>query len=241
MSRHTFALYYANAVTFKNSVGSSVSFDDKVLYHRMVHILRFSPGDYCIFFDAQYRYTVRIESVHKKHVELFIESVKKNVSLSPEVTLLLPLLKKQALAEAVYVAVEMGVNAIQLVMTEKAQRKWDGPRELERLQAVVIAACEQAKYFAVPEIRAPLNLHQTLLAVPQESTRIYYDPEGMLMRDVALSSTNSIVVMVGPEGDLTTEEKVLLKKNNFNFVRLTPTVLRSVEAVTLGVGFIRSM
>ena len=45
---------------------------------------------------------------------------------------------------------------------------------------------------------------------------------------------------VGPEGDLTQEEKDYLKQQGFVFCRLTPTVLRARQAVALGLGILRS-
>ena len=45
---------------------------------------------------------------------------------------------------------------------------------------------------------------------------------------------------VGPEGDLTLEEKAYLKQLGFVFCALTPTVLRAQQAVALGLGVLRS-
>jgi len=47
--------------------------------------------------------------------------------------------------------------------------------------------------------------------------------------------------MFGPEGGLTKQEEDLLKENDFEFYVLTPTVLRSVEAVAVGLGSVRSI
>jgi len=47
--------------------------------------------------------------------------------------------------------------------------------------------------------------------------------------------------MVGPEEDLTNQKKEQLKQAKFLFCALTPTVLRSSQAIALGSGIIRSM
>jgi 16S rRNA U1498 N3-methylase RsmE len=49
------------------------------------------------------------------------------------------------------------------------------------------------------------------------------------------------ILFAGPEGDLLDAEKFLLQKVDFHFVRLTPTVLRAQQAITLGAGLVRSM
>jgi RsmE family RNA methyltransferase len=47
--------------------------------------------------------------------------------------------------------------------------------------------------------------------------------------------------MVGPEGDLTHAEKEFLKEKNVVFCRLTPTVIRSKDALMIGLGVLRSL
>ncbi len=48
------------------------------------------------------------------------------------------------------------------------------------------------------------------------------------------------MAVIGPEGDLTKEEKAYLKEQGFLFCALTPTVLRAQQAVALGLGILRS-
>lgn len=49
-----------------------------------------------------------------------------------------------------------------------------------------------------------------------------------------------LILMVGPEGDLIPEKKLLVHAG-FTFCSLTPTVLRSVQAIALGLGMFRSV
>jgi len=51
----------------------------------------------------------------------------------------------------------------------------------------------------------------------------------------------TIMLVVGPEGDLTVDEKKLLSSAHYTACSLTPTVLRSEEAATLAAGIIRCM
>jgi 16S rRNA U1498 N3-methylase RsmE len=58
-----------------------------------------------------------------------------------------------------------------------------------------------------------------------------------------LHSTHSgnILLLVGPEGDLTLEEKEIVRANKFIFCALTPTIMRAVQATGLAAGFVRSL
>ncbi len=49
------------------------------------------------------------------------------------------------------------------------------------------------------------------------------------------------IVVIGPEGGVTDEEQQLLQAIGFDTYTLTPTVLRSVDAVTIALGGIRSI
>lgn len=74
--------------------------------------------------------------------------------------------------------------------------------------------------------------------------KIFFDPEGATLVTVMerlVTTTGQTVLFVGPEGDLTDQEKALLKKHDFIFCALTPTILRACEAIALGAGVVRSI
>ena len=48
-------------------------------------------------------------------------------------------------------------------------------------------------------------------------------------------------MLVGPEGDLTHEEKQFVDDHGFIFCKLTPTIMRAHQAVAVGLGVLRSM
>jgi RsmE family RNA methyltransferase len=63
----------------------------------------------------------------------------------------------------------------------------------------------------------------------------------MTVLERLVKRAGATVLFVGPEGDLTDQEKVLLKQNGFIFCALTPTILRACEAIALGAGVVRSI
>jgi 16S rRNA (uracil1498-N3)-methyltransferase len=74
--------------------------------------------------------------------------------------------------------------------------------------------------------------------------KIFFDPDGATLMTVLerlIKTEGTTVLFVGPEGDLTDQEKVLLKQNGFIFCALTPTILRACEAIALGAGVVRSI
>jgi len=84
-----------------------------------------------------------------------------------------------------------------------------------------------------------------VLATSDSGTRIFCDPTGTdlwtVLKEAHAESPESLTLLVGPEGDLTGEEKELVRSSGFTFCALTPTVLRAHQAVSLITGIIRSV
>lgn len=239
-SAHEFALYVSDFPSVELKKGVVVEFHEPEFVHRVSRVLRLDVDDNVILFNAAYHLSVVIKKISKNGILVELESVGHNKVFKPYITLLLPLLKREALEQAIYSAVELGVNKIQLLITEKVQRHWQ-PKELDRLKHIMIAAAEQSKCFAIPQMVEPI----LLVDLPLSGRIIFFDPEGealadVLTKNIGQGSADSFTVIIGPEGDLTESEKFYLQKQQALFVRLTPTILRAQQAVALGVGILRS-
>ncbi|MCF7900072.1 RsmE family RNA methyltransferase [Candidatus Babeliales bacterium] len=233
MMTHEFAIFYKNFSELNQFIST-----DKDFIHRIIHVLRMKSGDTFIIFNQQYHGFLTLQDLTTKKVTGKLKNFQKNIIHVPHITLFLPVLKKEALSEAVYGAVECGVSAIQLVMTEKIQRSWQGKNELERLERVVIAAAEQAKCFSFPDIKEPISLSAAISSLKSEHI-LCADPEGISLKE--LSINGSCALFLGPEGGLTEKERNDLQVTNAIFFKLTPTILRARQAAVLSIGFLRSL
>lgn len=211
---------------------------DKDLYHRLITILRMQKGERGIFFNnIAYAFFV-IEAITKKNFSVVVTELSDHRPLVPPLILLLPLLKREALEEAIYGAVESGVSEIQLVFTEKVKRSWQGQKEYERLIKMVHAAQEQGKYFSPILLHTPLSLVEAL--EKYHSLPLYFaDPTGISVHSLSIKNCSSLL-LVGPEGDLTEREKELLREKKAYFFSLTPTILRAQQAAIITVALFRS-
>lgn len=229
-NKHEFALFFSE---LKHNKSGHVLLTNGPLVQRIVHVLRLKAEDAVLLFDQKEHAFFKIEKISKKGVTGQLHKKEKNKELKPSITLLLPVLKKEALEQAIYGAVECGVSEIQLVTTEKVQRKWGGQKELERLERIIIAAAEQCKQFAIPFINTPESLE---IVLKNTTIPVFFaDPAGKKIKKV----TQDCAVLVGPEGDLTEDEKELLKKQGVQFFKLTPTILRAQMAAVVSVAMIR--
>lgn len=243
---HEFAFYYPETTHLGSHtiLGALCTIEDRLLCHRVMHVLRIAQGEMFVLFDAHKHMSCVLQSVSERSLKAIVNSYECNTCYAPHITFLLPLLKKEAFEESLYSLTELGVNTIQLVMTKKSYRSWGGQKELERIQRIMQAAAEQSKNFALPLVMAPIQLDVAVDSLPADATKIFFDPEGCRVSNVVSSIQTSLnirlVMSIGPEGDLTADEKNYLDEHGFVFCQLTPTILRARQAVAVSVGLLRS-
>ncbi|HEV2916532.1 MAG TPA: RsmE family RNA methyltransferase [Candidatus Babeliales bacterium] len=237
---HEFALFIANLSAIINT---RFSITQKDIVSRIISVIRLKPGDHIIFFDANLHTKVIIEHISKHSVEVLQLSQADNKELLPPIHVYLPLLKKDDLSDAVTMTTAAGVSTINLVYTQKTQGIWT-KKDKERIERCIIAAAEQSKYFKLPTVYSPVSLQELIIHNPK-SFYIFLDPEGIplytLIETVLANKPQSITIIIGPEGDLTTDEKAFLHKQGITFCALTPTILRSSLAAALSVAIFRSI
>ena len=241
---HEFALYVHQLSTAVGYQSDVLCINDVALIHRIVHVLRLQKEDALVLFDQHMHVKASIQSVSKKAIVCTLGTAVHNKVIAPHITVWLPLLKREAFEEAIYALVELGVNEVQLIHTAKEQRHWAGPKEMQRIHNIMVAAAEQSKNFAMTVLREPCQL-SALFPLDKSIQGLFFDVEGQVLLDVALrmrqEKKEKYIVCVGPEGDLLDTEKFQLQKALFVFTRLTPTILRAQQAVAVGVGAVRSL
>ncbi|MBT3827809.1 16S rRNA (uracil(1498)-N(3))-methyltransferase [bacterium] len=243
MARHNFAVFVDNLKdTITDQVWNSV---DRELCRRVVKILRLKAGDWLTIFDGNQQAFVQLSQVTSKAIVGSVKEFNVVQELTPYITYCLPLLKKDSLEKAIYSLAELGVNRIVPFTSSKTHTLAEQALRYDRLKKILIAACEQAKQLCLPEIAPVMSFDQLLSseALQGASHKIYFDGAGEPVTGLInrLDCSDSICLMSGPEADLSEEEKVSIKKSDFSFTRLTPTVLRAHQAVTIGLGVVRSV
>lgn len=236
-NRHTFACFFQEqSASFSGDV---VTVADKPLYQRVSTVLRLREGDNLILFSTTHVYSGVLEA-EKKNV-IILTAVKRELSssLNPSLVLVLPLLKKSSFEDALYAAAQMGVTEIVPFKTQKSQYKGDFEGERERMTSIMIAACEQAKQFVLPALKSPVTVEVAVKA--EAGQKLLCDVDGEKLSSVLTTSAQkSLALSMGPEGGLTEQERELFIKNGWKPVLFTPSILRSIDMVLVGIGLLRS-
>jgi 16S rRNA (uracil1498-N3)-methyltransferase len=241
---HQFALFFKNlSDSIKNLKKDQLfTIHDEEIVHRIVSVLRLQKDEEIILFDKKIHVFIILQDISKKNIQVLFKEKKETIDLKPKISFILPLLKKEALEESIYSLAEIGAQEIILAITEKSRQNLT-EKELQRLDKILIAAAEQSKNFSMPQVIPP----EYLADIAQKSEKqpiqkLFFDPQGSFINQsfANLTDKKDFILCIGPEGDLTEAEKNQLKKAAFNFISLTPTILRASQAVAIAAGLMRS-
>jgi 16S rRNA (uracil1498-N3)-methyltransferase len=241
-NHHCFALFCRGLSDFLAIGDQQYKTTDKDLLHRIVVVLRMQVADRCILFDRDSNVLCSIGHIDKKEVVFTILNHEKNVPLRPFIRLYLPVLKRNHLEDAVSLAGQVGVSEIQLITTQRSLRTH--VRD-DRLESIMIGACEQAKQFVIPHIYQPIALPYVF---EQDSLKHSFvcAHDGMPFSLLQKTLENNVQkqwecnLFVGPEQDFTPNEYALFTEKNIPLVSLGSVVLQASVAACVCVALLRA-
>ena len=199
--------------------------------HHAARVLRLRDGDAVVLFDGRGgEYDARLAMPGRGRVVAETGERREVERESPlEVTLVQAVSSGDRMDFTIQKAVELGVVAIQPVLTAKSLVRLGGEREQRKLahwKRVAIAACEQCGRNLIPEIGEPMPLER--YQAPQASSNILLSPLGT--RKLSDLARNPVTLAAGPEAGFNAEEEQLLLRAGFAPVRLGPRILRTETA-----------
>ncbi len=206
--------------------------DDNAHYIRTV--LRLKKDQAITLFNSRGgEFLSVINEVSRKRVEVsIVEAIDRTVESPLYVTLGVGISRGDRMDWAVQKAVELGVNNITPLITERCVVKFKAEKKQQRLQHwknIAQHAAEQSGRTIVPEFNDVSAIESWVKA--QKDLKIFLDPlaEQSL---VDLKPDNQCVTLLsGPEGGFSVQERELAIDAGFTPVRLGPRVLRTETAV----------
>lgn len=218
-------LYFAETLGEGDDVALS-----KEQSHYIGTVLRKSEGDSVrIFNGGSGEFRAEITSVSKRAARLEIKEQLRKPLPSPDILLCFAPLRKHRTAFVIEKATELGVRALQPVITARTQF----PKlNLEKMRAQAIEAAEQTERLDIPDIVAPQKL-TALIESWGDRTLIFADEAGDAFPALnALGTINGpAAILIGPEGGFTPQERDLLRSQSFvKPVGLGPRILRADTA-----------
>ena len=185
----------------------------------------------------------KIQTINKQKVTVLLtEAVTANVESPLKIHLGQGISRGEKMDFVIQKAVELGVDQITPLFTERCGVKLNDDRWQKRLQhwrAVAISACEQCGRNKVSEINEPQSLTDWVQSVSAE-LKLICDVETDAKLKNTTDKINSISLLIGPEGGFDPREIKLAEQNKFISLSLGPRVLRTETAAIAAITLMQS-
>jgi 16S rRNA (uracil1498-N3)-methyltransferase len=206
--------------------------------HHVVHVLRLKAGDALTAFNGEgAEHAAVITRIVKGEVVVTVEGGRTVERESPlALTLVQGISRGSRMDYTVQKAVELGVARIEPVLTRRGVVRLDAAGTRQKMthwQAVAIAACEQSGRNRVPGIAEVRGFDEWLAqwrARRGGTLGLLLEPEAPRRLTELPRPAQDVVLLAGPEGGLTGDERDAAERAGLTPVRLGPRVLRTETA-----------
>lgn len=197
-------------------------------------VLRMKAGEKVIIFTGNnYQYLATIINDNKRSIDVKINDknlVNRESNLS--IHLAQCISKSDKMEFVVQKAVELGVNSITPILSERCNVHLDAKRmekKQHQWQEIAISACEQSGRNTIPLIANPCKI-QEYMQICKTKNKFILEPTTNFSWRNYPNLSDEISLLIGPEGGLTNDEVLNSRKFNFNPLNLGPRILRTETA-----------
>ncbi|MFK5947497.1 MAG: 16S rRNA (uracil(1498)-N(3))-methyltransferase [Methylococcales bacterium] len=206
--------------------------DDNAHYVRTV--LRLKKDQAITLFNSRGgEFLSVINEVSRKRVEVsIVEAIDRTAESPLSVTLGLGISRGDRMDWAVQKAVELGVNNITPLITERCVVKFKAEKKQQRLQhwkKIAQHAAEQSGRTILPKFNEVSSIEGWVKE--QKGLKVFLDPYAEQSFINLKPNRQSVTLLSGPEGGFSAQEKELAIDAGFTPVRLGNRVLRTETAV----------
>ncbi len=212
------------------NVGDQVVLNDDAANH-VGRVLRMSAGQPLQLFDgSNYIFDAEITVADKKRVQVLVTSSTLADRESPlNIHLGQVMSRGEKMEFTIQKSIELGVNTITPLLSERCGVKLDGERldkKLQQWRKIAIAACEQCGRNRVPEIR-PVMALEDWCSEPTDGLKLNLHPRASQSINTLPQPVKRVRLLIGPEGGLSADEIARTANHGFTDILLGPRVLRT--------------
>ena len=214
------------------TTGQHIALDDNN-GHYVRTVLRLKKDNDIILFNGQGgEYLCTVAEVSRKTVLINVRQWLERCVESPlQVTLGLGISRGDRMDLSVQKAVELGVNDITPILTERCVVQFKGETKPQRWlhwQKIIQHAAEQSGRSVLPDLAAIALLSQWV--GQQHGLKVFLDPYAETSLAQLQPIDMKVALLTGPEGGFTDAERTLAKSAGFIPVRLGSRILRTETA-----------
>lgn len=203
--------------------------------HHAVRVLRLRTGDKIELTDGKGNFSIAELTTTEHRAAGFKVSSTRQTSRRPfSIHLAIaPTKNTDRMEWLIEKVTEIGIEKITFIRCKTSERP---SVPIERLQKVAISAMKQSKQSWLPEVWDMIDFKAFLLTVTEDQKFIAHVDESNPDHLMTMAKPGSdCVLMIGPEGDFTSEELALAASAGYKKVSLGPNRLRTETAGLVGV------
>ena len=209
---------------------SIVELDENEFHH--LQVLRVPAGQDLNIFDGKGNlYQGRLVNIGKRSATVQVsELIKNEPTESAQLHIAIAPTKNIERTEwFIEKATEIGINIITPIICRRSERR---ELRIDRLGKVLLSAAKQSLHLHLPQLNNVVSLQDFLRANKESDSKkfIAYCEEHVAHLKNSFQPGESIIVLIGPEGDFTEEEVSMAKECGFVPVSLGETRLRTETA-----------
>lgn len=231
---------------FTNIIRDKIVILDPGQIHHLSSVRRLKKGDQVLVFDGKSQeYECLIDSIAKNKVELSVGKIRKAMSIELALTLACALPKKVKMDYIIEKTVELGVDRIVPLKTERTIVEYSPEKSKEKLkrwQAIAVEASKQCGRIKLPEIEPVSEFSKVVSQAKNYELAVipHLGPGNKSLKEIFRDSRpSSIIIFIGPEGDFSPREINSAKENGCIGASLGDLVLKVDTAAISVVAFLR--
>ena len=212
------------------SVGSNIEPDENEFHH--LQVLRAHEGEKLHVIDGRGNlYQGILVGMSKRSAVIQVTELIKSEPIAPaQLHIAIAPTKNIDRTEwFVEKATEIGIHTITPIICRRSERR---ELRVDRLEKVVLSAVKQSLCLHLPKVNDVVSFQAFIQANKTSNSKKFIAHCGdytVLLKNCFLTH-ESIIVLVGPEGDFTDEEVALAKENGYTPVSLGTSRLRTETA-----------
>lgn len=213
--------------------GSTVTLEGDEARHAS-SVARLTPGENVALTDGRGLMAQSVvQESSAQRVTLVVASVEDVAPLTPEVWLVQALAKGDRDERAVEACTELGVDRIIPWQAARSVARWSGAKiekSVARWQRIAGEASKQSLRAWVPGVENMVELQQ-LVEMASSTRMVLLEPMASLALHQAIPAGDQpVVLVVGPEGGISPEEREALENAGATSASLGPLVMRTSTA-----------
>lgn len=198
----------------------------------LVRVLRVEEGQRFELSDNHHLYLATVTTARKSSVVFHIDERLPDLAPVPPVTLYASLFKFDHWEWLLEKATELNVERIVPVISERTERGLDqaAPKRSERWERILLESSQQCRRMTLPLLSGTVKLAEALQA--SATHRIFLDEirQGPPLAGLSLHETDSVALLLGPEGGWADRERQLILAAGWAPRSLGPNILRAETA-----------